>query len=137
MNLFPKPQRCPVSVFLGKSYLEGGSLLDEEVPAALGLAVLVLGLAGVRAAVGPVESVDEEVAVVVDGVLAAGGDPVGVLPPHELGLGRALGPAPEQGCQMAKFDAFLSLDCARVEGVGGRNPRKERDQILQRSVAEL
>ena len=40
-----------------------------------------------------------------------------------------------QGCQMAKFDPFLSLDCARVEGVG-RNPRKGRDQILQRSVAE-
>ena len=35
----------------------------------------------------------------------------------------------------AKFDPFLSLDCARVEGVG-RNPRKGRDQILQRSVAE-
>ena len=41
----------------------------------------------------------------------------------------------EQGCQMAKFDSFLSLDCARVEG-GGRNPRKGRNQILQRSVAE-
>ena len=23
---------------------------------------------------------------------------------------------PDQGCQMAKFDPFLSLDCARVEG---------------------
>ena len=40
-----------------------------------------------------------------------------------------------QGCQMAKFDPFLSLDCARVEGVGC-NPKKGRDQILQRSVAE-
>ena len=40
-----------------------------------------------------------------------------------------------QGCQMAKFDPFLSLDCARVEGVG-RNPRKRRGQILQRGVAE-
>ena len=40
-----------------------------------------------------------------------------------------------QGCQMAKFDPFLSLDCARVEGVG-RNPRKGRDQILQHGVAE-
>ena len=39
------------------------------------------------------------------------------------------------GCQMAKFVPFLSLDCARVEG-GGHNPRKGRDQILQRSVAE-
>ena len=26
---------------------------------------------------------------------------------------------PVQGCQMAKFDPFLSLDCARVEGGGG------------------
>ena len=40
-----------------------------------------------------------------------------------------------QGCQMAKFDPFLSLDCARMEGVG-RNPRNGRDQILQRSVVE-
>ena len=38
-------------------------------------------------------------------------------------------------CQMAKFDPVLSLDYARVEGVG-RNPRNGRDQILQRSVAE-
>ena len=41
-----------------------------------------------------------------------------------------------QGCKMAKFDPFLSLDCARVEG-RAHNPRKGRDQILQRSVAEL
>ena len=34
-------------------YLECGSLLDVEVPAALGLPVLVLGLAGVLAAVAP------------------------------------------------------------------------------------
>ena len=34
---------------------------------------------------------------------------------------------------MAKFDPFLSLYCARVEGVGV-NPRKGRDQILQCSV---
>ena len=39
-----------------------------------------------------------------------------------------------QGCQMAKCEPFLSLDCTRVKG-GGRNPRKGRDQILQRSVA--
>ena len=26
-----------------------------------------------------------------------------------------------QGCQMAKFDPFLSLDCARVEGVGAQS----------------
>ena len=30
----------------------------------------------------------------------------------------------EQGCQMAKFDPFLSLDCARVEDVGAQS--KER-----------
>ena len=35
-----------------------------------------------------------------------------------------------------KFDPFLSLDCARVEGAWGRNPRKGRDQILQHSAAE-
>ena len=29
-----------------------------------------------------------------------------------------------QCCQMAKFDPFLSLDCARVEGVGAQS--KER-----------
>ena len=34
-----------------------------------------------------------------------------------------------QGNQMAKFDPFLSLDCARVEGVGAQS-----NQILQRSV---
>ena len=36
----------------------------------------------------------------------------------------ALGGEPEQGCQMAKFDPVLSLDCARVEGVGAQS--KER-----------
>ena len=30
----------------------------------------------------------------------------------------------EQGCQMAKFDPFLSLGCARVEGEGAQS--KER-----------
>ena len=39
-----------------------------------------------------------------------------------------------QGCHMAKFDPFISLYCARMEG-GGRNPRKGRHNILQRSVA--
>ena len=33
-------------------------------------------------------------------------------------------PEGEQCCQMAKFDPFLSLDCARVEGVGAQS--KER-----------
>ena len=28
-----------------------------------------------------------------------------------------------KGCQMAKFDPFLSLDCARVEGVGAQSKR--------------
>ena len=36
----------------------------------------------------------------------------------------------------AKFDPFLSLDCARVDGVGAQSKEKGRDQILQRSVAE-
>ena len=30
----------------------------------------------------------------------------------------------QQGCQMAKLNPFLSLDCARVEGVGAQS--KER-----------
>ena len=60
-----------------------------------------------------------------------------------------MGPRAERrGCQMAKFDPFLSLDCAGVEGVGAwiapapphppprRNPRKGRDHILQCIIAE-
>ena len=36
-----------------------------------------------------------------------------------------------QGCQMAKFDPFLSLDCAPSPStLAWRNPRKRRDQIL-------
>ena len=31
----------------------------------------------------------------------------------------------KQGCQMAKFDPFLSLDCVRVEGVGDEIQGKE------------
>ena len=34
------------------------------------------------------------------------------------------GGVPKQGCQRAKFDPFLSLDCGRVEGVGAQS--KER-----------
>ena len=33
--------------------------------------------------------------------------------------------SPSHGCQMAKFDPFLSLDCARVEGLGGAIQGKE------------
>ena len=40
-----------------------------------------------------------------------------------------------QCCQMAKFDLFLSMDSARVKGVGAQS-KEGRDQILQRSVAE-
>ena len=36
----------------------------------------------------------------------------------------ALGPC-GQGCQMAKFDPFLSVDCAGVEGEGGSIQGKE------------
>ena len=31
----------------------------------------------------------------------------------------------KQCCQMAKFDPFLSLDCARVEGVGAQSKEKK------------
>ena len=39
-----------------------------------------------------------------------------------------------QCCQMAKFDSFLSLDCARVEG-GGRKERKGLNFAAQHSGA--
>ena len=40
------------------------------------------------------------------------------------------------GCQMAKFDPFLSLDCARVEGVGAQSKeRKGLNFAAQRSGA--
>ena len=41
-------------------------------------------------------------------------------PPDEEGVRLDL----FHGCQMAKFDPFLSLDCARVEGAGAQS--KER-----------
>ena len=41
-----------------------------------------------------------------------------------------------QCCQMAKFDSFLSLDCARVEGVGAQTKeRKGSNFAAQRSGA--
>ena len=41
-----------------------------------------------------------------------------------------------QGCQMAKFDPFLSLDCARAEGVGAQyKERKASNFAAQRSRA--
>ena len=41
-----------------------------------------------------------------------------------------------QGCQMEKFDPFLSLDCARVEGVGVQSKeRKGSNFAKQRSGA--
>ena len=43
------------------------------------------------------------------------------------------------GCQMAKFDPLLSLDCARVEGVGEQSlaqSKERRDHVLQRSLEE-
>ena len=39
-----------------------------------------------------------------------------------------------QGCQMAKFDPFLSLDCARVEGVGAQS-KESKEGIKFCSVA--
>ena len=51
-------------------------------------------------------------------------------PEVKRGLGSGRGHAPfdkeggggeeDHGCQMAKFDPFLSLDCTRVEGVGAQ-----------------
>ena len=43
---------------------------------------------------------------------------------------------PGKGCQIAKFDPFLSLDCARVEGVGAQSKeRKGSNFAVQRSGA--
>ena len=45
-------------------------------------------------------------------------------------------PATRQGFQMAKFDPFLSLDCARVEGVEAQSKeRKGSNFAAQRSGA--
>ena len=33
---------------------------------------------------------------------------------------------PCQGCQIAIFDPFLSLDCARVEGAGGGHSKERK-----------
>ena len=41
-----------------------------------------------------------------------------------------------QGCQMAKFDPVLSLDCVRMEGVGAQSKeRKGSNFAAQRSGA--
>ena len=49
-------------------------------------------------------------------------------------LAKASAAAASHGCQMAKFDPFLSLDCARVEGVGAQSKeRKELNFAAQRS----
>ena len=48
-------------------------------------------------------------------------------------LGEKVG---RQGCQKAKFNPFLSLDCARVEGVGAQSKeRKGSNFAVQRSGA--
>ena len=45
-------------------------------------------------------------------------------------------PSSPHGCQMAKFDPFLSLDCARVESVGVQSKeRKGSNFAAQRSGA--
>ena len=43
--------------------------------------------------------------------------------------------AGNQCCQMAKFDPFLSLDCARVEGVGRGGAVQGKEGIKFCSVA--
>ena len=47
-----------------------------------------------------------------------------VIDPFDDFLALGVDGLPVQGCQMAKFDPFLSLDCAREEGVGAQS--KER-----------
>ena len=42
---------------------------------------------------------------------------------------RQSGAACSQGCQMAKCDPFLSLDCARVEGVGAQSKERKRSNF--------
>ena len=45
-------------------------------------------------------------------------------------------PTLEQGCQIAKLDLFLSLDCARVKGVGAQSKeRKGSNFAAQRNGA--
>ena len=74
----------------------------------------------------------------VGGVAARGaegllGDPAGDA---DLVEDVAAGLEDGQGCQMAKFDPFLSLDCARVEGVGAQSKeRKGSNFAAQRSGA--
>lgn len=64
--------------------VEGGALLDDQLAGALGLAVLVGGLAGVGAGVCDVDATNEQVATGEDGVLAAGSQLVAILPPEIL-----------------------------------------------------
>ena len=47
---------------------------------------------------------------------------------------RERGRRPLQGCQMAKFDPFLSLDCAMMEGVGAQSKERKGSNFV-RSVA--
>ena len=65
------------------------------------------------------------------------GDNEDILPDDVHSLSNVHGPLPDntvslveskdlitvwkQGCQMAKFDPFLSLDCAGLEGVGAQS----------------
>ena len=37
----------------------------------------------------------------------------------------------KQGCQMAKFDPFLSLDCARVDGVGAQFKKRKESNFTE------
>ena len=68
----------------------------------------------------------------VQGRHRGAGEGAGVADPavgvrhHPQVAGRA---AAGQCCQMANFDPFLSLDCVRVEGVGGAIQGKEGIQF--------
>ena len=55
-------------------------------------------------------------------------------PASQPGLTKAARRVQTQGCQMAKFDPFLSLDCTRVEGVGAQS-KEGKEGITFCSVA--
>ena len=42
-----------------------------------------------------------------------------------------------QGCQMAKFDLFLSLDCARVEGIEAQSKERKGSNFAAQSSGAI
>ena len=60
----------------------------------------------------------------IDRIQRIAGDHLIIVGAVALGIALVQVRGVQQCCQMAKFDPFLSLDCARVEGVGTQS--KER-----------